>query len=128
MTVVGMMSMNSVVADVSQRAQYMTNDRQRFRASSAAGAVGSFLLNVMVIAWQVARVLIVAILVFVEPIIGFVLCGLALVGVVVSVILKFSGAPNFPFWPALAMSVGLYLAFLLYVVVVRSLVPQPRED
>ncbi len=104
------------------------NDRQRFRESSAAGAVGSFLLNVMVIAWQVARVLIVALLMFVEPIIGFVLCGLALVGVIVSVILKLSGAPNFPFWPALAMSVGLYVAFLLYVVVIRSLVPEPRED
>ncbi len=34
----------------------------------------------------------------------------------------------FPFWPALAMSVGLYVAFFLYVVVIRSLVPQPRED
>jgi hypothetical protein len=106
----------------------MTNDRQRFRKSSAAGAVGSFLLNVMVTAWQVARVLIVALLIFVESIIGFALCGLALVGVIVSVILKFAGAPNFPFWSALAMSVGLYVAFLLYVVVVRSLVPQPRED
>jgi hypothetical protein len=123
-----MMSMNSVVADVSQRAQYMTNDRQHFRECRAAGAVGSFLLNIMVTAWQVARVLIVAILMLVEPIIGFVLCGLALVGLIVSVILNFAGAPNFPFWPALAMSVGLYVAFLLYVVVVRSLVPQPRED
>ncbi len=120
--------MNSVVADVSQRAQYMTNDRQRFRECLAAGAVGSFLLNSMAIAWQVARVLIVAILMFIEPIIGFFLCGLALVGVIVSVILKFSGAPNFPFWPAFAMSVGLYVAFLLYVVLIRSLVPQPRED
>jgi hypothetical protein len=107
----------------------MTNDRQRFREPRAAGVAGSFLLNVMVIAWQVARMLIVAILMFVEPIIGFVLCGLAMVGVIVSVILKFSGAaPNFPFWPALAMSVGLYVAFLLYVIVVRSLVPKPRED
>jgi hypothetical protein len=56
----------------------------------------------------------------VEPIVGFVLCGLALVGVIVSVILKFSGAaPKFPFWSALAMSVGLYFAFLVYGVVVR---------
>jgi len=106
----------------------MNNDRQHFRECRAAGAVGSFLQNIMAIAWQVARVLIVAILMFVEPIIGFVLCGLALVGVIVSVILKLSGAPNFPFWPALAMSVGLYVAFLLYVVVIRSLVPEPRED
>jgi hypothetical protein len=84
----------------------MTNDRQRFRESSAAGAVGSFLLNVMVIAWQVARVLIVALLMFVEPIIGFVLCGLALVGVIVSVILKFSGAPISHFGPRLPCRLG----------------------
>jgi putative flippase GtrA len=107
----------------------MTNDRWSFRESRAARTGGSSLLNAMVIAWQITRLLMVAILMSVEPIVGFVLCGLALVGVIVSVILKFSGAaPHFPFWPALAMSVGLYLAFVIYVAVVRSLVPQPRED
>ena len=83
----------------------------------------------MAIAWQMARLLIVALLMLVEPILGFVLCGLAVVGVIVSAILKFSGvAPKFPFWSAIAISVGLYLAFLVYGVVVRALVPQPRED
>jgi hypothetical protein len=107
----------------------MTDDRRGFLESRVAGAVGHFLLNVVGIAWQIARLLIVAILMLVEPILGFVLGGLALVGVIVSVILKFSGAvPKFPFWSALAMSVGLYLAFLVYGVVVRALVPQPRED
>jgi hypothetical protein len=107
----------------------MTNGRQRFWETHAVGAVGSFLLNAMTIAWQIARLVIVALLMLVEPILGFVLCGLAVVGVIVSVILKFSGAaPKFPFWSALAMSLGLYLAFLVYGVVVRAVVPQPRED
>ncbi|MDP8984143.1 MAG: hypothetical protein M3N97_03725 [Pseudomonadota bacterium] len=107
----------------------MANDRQDFRRSRPTAALGNFVVNVMVIAWQIARLLIVALLMFVEPIVGFVLCGLSLVGVIVSLILKFSGsAPNFPFWPTLAMSVGLYFVFLLYVVVARWLVPQPRLD
>jgi len=76
----------------------MTIDRQRFQDWRTAGVVESFLLNVVAIAWQIARLLIVALLILLEPILGFVLCGLALVGVIVSVILKFSGsAPKFPF-------------------------------
>ncbi len=107
----------------------MTNDREGFRESQLADAVGGFLLNAVAITWQIARLLIVALLMLVEPILGFVLYGLAMVGVIVSVILKFSGAaPKFPFWSALAISLGLYLAFLVYGVVVRALVPQPRED
>jgi len=107
----------------------MTNGQQRFSESRIAGVVGSFLLKAMAIGWQIARLLIVALLMLVEPILGFVLCGLAVIGVIVSVILKFSGAaPKFPFWSAIAISVGLYLAFLVYGVVVRALVPQPRED
>jgi hypothetical protein len=107
----------------------MTIDRQRFRDWRTVDVVLSFLLNVMAITWQIARLLMVALLMLVEPILGFILCGLALVGVIVSVMLKFSGAaPQFPFWSALAISVGLYFAFLLYGVVVRALVPQPRED
>jgi hypothetical protein len=123
-----MMLINSVVADDSQGAGHMASDRQRFPEFHAAGAVGSFVMNVVMIACQMARLLIVALLMLVEPIVGFALCGLALVGVIVSVILKFSGAaPKFPFWSALAMSMGLYFAFLLYVVVVRALVPQPHQ-
>ena len=107
----------------------MANIRQTLGKPSAAGAVGSFSLHVLAIAWHITRLLIVALLTLAEPIVGFILCGLALVGLIASVILKFCGAaPNFPFWPALAMSVGLYVAFLLYVVVVRSLVPRPHED
>jgi hypothetical protein len=107
----------------------MIIDRQRFRDWRTAGVVVSFLLNVVAIAWQIVRLMIVALLMLLEPILGFVLCGLALVGAIVSVMLKFSGAvPQFPFWSALAISVGLYFAFLLYSVVVRALAPQPRED
>ncbi len=107
----------------------MTNDRQGFRESRLAGTIGSIVLNTMAIAWQIARLLIVALLILVEPILGFVLCGLSVVGVIVSVILKFSGAaPKFPFWSAITMSVGLYIAFLVYGIAVRALVPQPKEE
>jgi hypothetical protein len=122
-------SINSIVVDDYQGAEHMANDRQHFPESRAAGAIGSFLLNVLVIASQIARLLIVALLMAIEPIVGFVLCGLALLGVIASVIIRFSGAvPNFPFWHMLAMSVGLYFAFLIYVFVGRALVPQPHED
>lgn len=107
----------------------MANDRQGFPGSRASYAAGSSLLNVLAIAGQIARLLIVASMMLVEPIVGFVLCGLALMGVITSVILRWSGVvPNFPFWPVLAMSVALYFAYLLYVIVARALVPQPHED
>ena len=107
----------------------MAIDGHGFRESHGVGAIGGFVLNAVAIAWQIARLLIVSVLMLVEPLLGFVFCGLAVVGVIVSVILKFSGAaPKFPFWSAIAVSVGLYLAFLVYGVVVRALVPQPRED
>jgi hypothetical protein len=122
-------SISSIVVDDYQGAEHMANDRQHFPEFRAAGAIGSFLLNFLVIASQIARLLIVALLMAIEPIVGFVLCGLALLGVIASVIIRFSGAvPSFPFWPMLAMSVGLYFAFLLYVFVARALVPQPHED
>jgi hypothetical protein len=105
----------------------MANDRRGIAESLVFGAVGSFLLNAVAIAWQIARLLIVGLLMLAEPILGFFLCGLALVGVIASLILKFSGAvPKFPFWSALAMSVGLYFVFLVYGVAVRALIPQPR--
>jgi hypothetical protein len=123
------MSINSIVVDDCRGAEKMANDRQHFSQSRAAGPIGGFLLNVLVVASQIARLLIVALLMAIEPIVGFVLCGLALLGVIVSVIIRFSGAvPNFPFWHMLAMSIGLYFAFLLYVFVTRALVPQPHED
>ena len=58
----------------------MNNDLERFPESRALGTIGSFLQNVLRIAWQIARLLIVALLMLFEPVLGFVLCGLALVG------------------------------------------------
>jgi hypothetical protein len=123
------MSIDSMVAHDNQRG--VTHDQRSSEPPRVAGRPNcrQFPVECDGIAWQITRLLIVAILMFVEPIVGFVLCGLALVGVIVSVILKFSGAaPSFPFWPALGMSVGLYVAFVIYVAEVRSLVPQPREE
>jgi hypothetical protein len=99
--------------------------RQGLWKNGAPGTVADFSLKVLAFVWQIIRLPIFALLILLEPIVGFILCGFALVGAIVSVILKVSGAaPNFPFWAALAISVGFYVAFFLYTVVVRLLAPQ----
>ncbi len=91
---------------------------------AAFGVIRKLLLDVL----MVVRLPIAAILLFLEPLIGFVLCSLAIVLAVVSIILKISGdVPRFPFWGALGMSAGLYLVSVVYALVARLIVPKPHE-
>ena len=73
---------------------------QHDRAASFAGRVGRF-------SWQAIRLPLLAVLKIVEPVARVSLSAVALLGVLVSIVLRFSGAaPRFPFWLVLGMSLG----------------------
>ena len=91
---------------------------------AARGVIRRLLLDAL----MVVRFLVAAILLFLEPFIGFILCALAIILAVMSIILKISGdVPKFPFWGALGMSAGLYLLSVVYALVARSIAPKPHE-
>jgi hypothetical protein len=70
---------------------------------------------------QGIRISLFTILRIVEPFARFVLTALALIGVLVAFLYKFSqAAPNFPFWLVLGMSIGCgMLVFVLNAIIRR---------
>lgn len=66
-------------------------------------------------AWSVIRLPILAFLVVLEPVIRFVLAGLALLGILMTFFWKWTSTdPGFPFWTMLGISIGFGLALFLY--------------
>ena len=79
--------------------------------------------NVAGIAWSCIRAPIVAILVLFEPILGFVLYALAILGLFITFLFRFVDAGrHFPFWTMLCLSLSFALAHLTYLLVVRVIV------
>jgi hypothetical protein len=72
--------------------------------------------------WQLIRLPILTFLVILQPVVGLVFGGLALLGVLMSFFFKLSGAaPHFPFFIMLAISVGFGLALIGYEALIRYL-------
>jgi hypothetical protein len=70
--------------------------------------------------WRLIRLPILTFLVILQPVVGLVFGGLALLGVLMSFFLKLSGAaPHFPFLMMLAISVGFGLALIGYEALIR---------
>jgi hypothetical protein len=77
-------------------------------------------IDVAGIVWSCIRVPIVAILVLLEPIVGFVLYALSILGLLSTFLFRFVGvAPHFPFWTMLFISLSFALAHLAYHLVIR---------
>ena len=73
-------------------------------------------------AWRLIRLPISTFLVIIQPVIVLVFGGLALLGVLMSLFFKLSGAaPRFPFLIMLAISVGFGLALIGYEALIRYL-------
>lgn len=71
--------------------------------------------GVLWILWQAVRLPLLAVLLVLEPLISLVLTAFGFLGIVVAVILKFSGdLPHFPFWTMMAFSVGAILLLMVY--------------
>lgn len=67
------------------------------------------------ILWQIVRVPALAVLLVLEPFVSLVLTAAGFVGIVVAVILEFSGdLPRFPFGEMMAFSIGALLLLMAY--------------
>jgi hypothetical protein len=72
--------------------------------------------------WQVIRLPALAVLVILEPIIGTLLVGLALLGSLIAFVFEFATTvPNFPFWGMLTISLGCLGLLGLYHALIRIL-------
>ena len=98
--------------DVEPRAE---NDPQPNLESGFLTKIGFYL-------WQAIRLPLLAFLLIVEPVARFVLTAVALVGILVSFVLEFSGAaPRFPFWLMFGMSVGCGALVIVLNAIIRRL-------
>ena len=64
--------------------------------------------------WQPVRLPILAFLVILEPIVSFLLGALALLGILTTLFFKLIGAPHFPFWTMLAISISFVALLAVY--------------
>jgi hypothetical protein len=72
------------------------------------------------IVWSCLRAPILAALVLLVPIVGFVLYALAILGLFTTLLFKFVAVgTHFPFWTMLGLSLSFALAHLAYHVVIR---------
>lgn len=70
---------------------------------------------VLGILWQVVRLPVLAVLLVFEPFVSLILTAFGLLGIVVALIIKFSGdLPHFPFWLMMAFSVSAILILMAY--------------
>jgi hypothetical protein len=75
--------------------------------------------SVLWILWQVVRLPVLAVLLVLEPFVSLILTAFGFLGIVVALILKFSGdLPHFPFWLMMAFSVGAILLLMAYHVLI----------
>lgn len=71
--------------------------------------------------WRVAALPLLLLLVILEPLVTFVLAGLALLGLLVTLFFYFAGPPEFPVWTMLALSLGFAMVLLPYHALIRLL-------
>ena len=65
--------------------------------------------------WSIVRIPILAFLIVLEPVVSFALAGLALTGILMAFLWKWTSAdPRFPFWAMLGIAIGLGVALFLY--------------
>ncbi len=100
----------------------------RQREKINATRAGESLLILVRGASMVLRLPIIAILLFLQPIVGFVLCGFSIILAVVAVILKFAGTPpSFPFWGMLGVSAACFALYTVYAGIVLLLAHKPDD-
>ena len=71
--------------------------------------------------WRAACLPVLMLLVILEPLVTFVLAGLALLGLLTTLFFYFVGPPEFPVWIMLAMSLGFAIALVPYHALIRLL-------
>lgn len=69
--------------------------------------------------WNAFRLPVLTFLVVLAPLVRFALATLALLGILVTFFFKFFGAPDFPFWTMVSISLGFAFALMLYEALIR---------
>jgi hypothetical protein len=86
----------------------------------APGFMGDLAMESLRLVWRFIQLLLLTFLVILQPVVGLVFGGLALLGVLMSFFFKLSGAaPHFPFLAMLAISVGFGLVLVGYAALIR---------
>jgi carbon storage regulator len=86
----------------------------------ASGLMSDIAMGLLRLAWTIIRLPILTFFVILQPVVGLVFGGLALLGVLTSFFFKLSGAaPHFPFLVMLAISIGFGLFVLGYEALIR---------
>jgi hypothetical protein len=86
----------------------------------APSLMGDLAVGLLRLVWRLIRLPILTFLVILQPVVGLVFGGLALLGILMSFFFKLSGAaPHFPFLIMLAISVGFGLALIGYEALIR---------
>ncbi|MGH8275278.1 MAG: DUF2442 domain-containing protein [Steroidobacteraceae bacterium] len=75
--------------------------------------------NALQLIWQALRLPVFVFLAILQPVVGFVLRTLALLGVLMAFFFKLYGAPHFPFWLMLGISVGCGMTLVGYNALMR---------
>ena len=71
--------------------------------------------------WRAACLPVLMVLVILEPLVTFVLAGLALLGLLTTLFFYLVGPPEFPVWTMLALSLSFAIALVPYYVLIRLL-------
>ena len=71
--------------------------------------------------WRAACLPVLMVLVILEPLVTFVLAGLALLGLLTTLLFYCVGPPGFPVWTMLALSLGFAIALVPYHALIRIL-------
>ena len=86
----------------------------------APSLMGDLAMGSLRLVWRLIRLPILTFLVILQPVVGVIFGGLALLGVLMSFFFKLSGAaPHFPFLIMLAISVGFGLVLIGYEALIR---------
>jgi hypothetical protein len=75
---------------------------------------------------DLVRLPVLMLLVILEPVVAFVLGGLALAGILTTIFFKLIEAPHFPAWTMPCLSIGFGLALVVYEATIR-LLSNPRS-
>lgn len=79
----------------------------------------TYWVNIGRLIWQPIRLPALAFLVILEPIASFILGALALLGILMSLFFKLIGAPHFPFWTMLMISVSFVGLLAIYEALIK---------
>lgn len=92
------------------------------RSHCEPGIAVAFLRGMLWVAWQAIRWPVLALLLMVEPFIGFVLASAALLAIPTAFLFEFAGTRSeFPFWGMIAFGVACFLTLAGYHALLRLL-------